>query len=298
MFLSLYHFWRGQEAFQPIDQHMSELIHLQTECTETILRAVTWRMVAVAEADFAQAAAAWERCLALLSEAGREPPADDNYCVYADSVFQHAFALFRYAIRLTDVGEYERAERLSSASLLLFRRQDNRDSIVFPLGNLGRLALLRGDLAQARLLLQEAVTDAANIGNKLGLLDWQPRLGIVTLYWGDATVARRLLDESLLLSRELNSELYSARIFTYLAETALWEGEADQAAQWLAQALAYHANPRWVRTELVDSLWIAARLATVRDALDPAVFAAAFNVGKQLSLAEAFATALLLVEPG
>lgn len=56
--------------------------------------------------------------------AGREPPTDENYCVYADSVFQHAFALFRYAIRLTDVGEYERAERLSTASLLLFRRQD------------------------------------------------------------------------------------------------------------------------------------------------------------------------------
>ncbi len=81
------------------------------------------------------------------------------------------------------------------------------------------------------------------MGNKLGLLDWQPRLGIVTLYSGDATAARRLLSESLLVSLELNSKLYSALILTYLAETALWEGEADQAAQWLAQALAYHANP-------------------------------------------------------
>ncbi len=292
----------------------------------------------MAAGDFAQAAAAWERCIPLLSEARRAPPTDENYCIYADSVYQHAFALFRYAIRLTDVGEYVQAERLSTESLILFRRLDNRDSIMLPLGNLGRLALLRGDLAQARLLLQEAVTNAANMGNKLGLLDWQPRLGIVTLYSGDATAARRLLSESLLVSHELNSKLYSALILTYLAETALWEGEADQAAQWLAQALAYHANPRWVRTELVDSLWIAARLATVqqdypraatlfglaeqvssqiryalvepvraqvdaalatvRDALDPAVFAAAFNAGKQLSLAEAFATALLLVESG
>ncbi len=338
MFLSLYHFWRGQEAFQLIDQYMSELVQLQANCTDKILCAVTWRTIAVAAGDFAQAAAAWERCIPLLSEARRAPPTDENYCIYADSVYQHAFALFRYAIRLTDVGEYVQAERLSTESLILFRRLDNRDSIMLPLGNLGRLALLRGDLAQARLLLQEAVTNAANMGNKLGLLDWQPRLGIVTLYSGDATAARRLLSESLLVSLELNSKLYSALILTYLAETALWEGEADQAAQWLAQALAYHANPRWVRTELVDSLWIAARLATVqqdypraatlfglaeqvssqiryalvepvraqvdaalatvRDALDPAVFAAAFNAGKQLSLAEAFATALLLVESG
>ena len=210
MFLSLYHFWRGQEAFQPIDQYMSELAQLQADCTEKILSAVTWRTIAVAEADFSRAAAAWERCMPLLSAARHGLPADENFCIYADSIYQYAFALFRYAIRLMDVGDYEQAERLSTESLMLFRRLDNRDSIIFPLGNLGRLALLRGDLPQARLLLQEAVTDATALGNKLGLLDWQPRLGIVTLYCGDTTAARRLLSESLLLSLELNSELYSA----------------------------------------------------------------------------------------
>ncbi len=146
-FLTAYHFWRGNEEFQLIEQYMGELVQLQENCTNKTLCAIPWRSIAVAEADFTQAASAWERCIALLSEAGCEPALDDGYCVYADSVYQRGFALFRYAIRLTDVGEYGQAERLSTESLTLFRRMDNRDYIVFPLGNLGRLALLRGDIA-------------------------------------------------------------------------------------------------------------------------------------------------------
>lgn len=125
----------------------------------------------------------------------------------------------------------------------------------------------------------------------------------------------------------------SARILTYLAETTLWAGETEQAAQWLAQALTYHANPSWIRTELVDCLWTAARLATVqqnylraatlsglaeqvssriryvlvepvraqvdaalatvRGELEPAVFAEAFAAGRQMSLNEAFALSFI-----
>ncbi len=176
------------------------------------------------------------------------------------------------------------------------------------------------------------MTIAAEIGSKLGLLDWQPRLGIVMLYSDEVTEARRLLHESLQLSLELKNSMYSSRIYTYLAETALWAGEQDQAAQWLVQGLVHHANPRWVRTELADCLWIAARLATaqqdyrraailfgsaqqvsdhiryelvgpvrplvdaelstVRAALSPADFDEAFTIGEQLSLEEAFATVL------
>lgn len=83
---------------------------------------------------------------------------------------------------------------------------------------------------------------------------------MVTLYGGDAP-AQRLLHESLRFSRTINSPMYLAWNFTYLAETAFWQEDLDQAAHWLAQAVAHHANPRWIRTELVDCLWVAARLA-------------------------------------
>ena len=126
--------------------------------------------------------------------------------------------------------------------------------------------------------------------------------------------------------------MYLAWNYTYLAETALWQGDLDQAAHWLAQALVHHANPRWIRTELVDCLWGAAwlattqqqyqraatrfgladqvgkgigyvpigpvrslneaALATVQNALEPAAFAEAFAAGQQMTLEEAFATIL------
>lgn len=155
---------------------------------------------------------------------------------------------------------------------------------------------------------------------------------MVTLYGGDTAEAQRLLQESLHISRTINSPMYLAWSYTYLAETALWQGDHDQAAHWLTQALIHHANPRWIRTELVDCLWVAARLATaqqqqrcaatlfglaeqvgsrigyapvgpmrplidaamvtVQAALEPAVFDEAFAAGQQMALEEAFTTRL------
>jgi len=125
---------------------------------------------------------------------------------------------------------------------------------------------------------------------------------------------------------------FPMRTCTCLAETALWEGKLDEAEQWLRQSLGYHANPHQITINEVAQLWVAARLATaqkqyrrattffglaeqahsqihyaiagpmralvdaalvtVRDALDPAVFAEAFATGQQMALAEAFATIL------
>jgi len=284
LLLALYHFWRGQDNFGSIDGYMDELRQLQAESTNRCLQAVAWRCMGVATADLTQAISHWDRCIGLLREAGDAQPVDNSYSAYSDGVYQLAFALFRYAIRLIDTGDYAEAERLSAESLALFRRRENRDYIVAPLGNLGRLALLRGDLAQARLLLTEADTVARSVGNVLGLIDWLPRLAVVTLYSGNDAEAERLLHESLSLSRTINSPMYLAWNFTYLAETALWRGELDDSAHWLAQALAHHANPRWVRTETVDCLWVAARLATAQGQYTRAatLFGLAEQVGSRI----------------
>ena len=121
-----------------------------------------------------------------------------------------------------------------------------------------------------------------------------------------------------------------ALVCTCLAETALWEGDLAQAAAWLGQSLAYQADARSITVYEVGRLWVAARLATaqghypraatlfglaeqmhsqirfvivgpmrfradaalatVREALEPAVFAEAFAAGgQQMTLDEAFA---------
>ena len=160
----------------------------------------------------------------------------------------------------------------------------------------------------------------------------QPLLALVTLYRGDAAEARRLLNESLRICLELKDNFFLARVCTYLAEVELWEGKLEQAAQWLAQSLAYHANPHRITIYEVGRLFVAARLATaqqqylraaplfglveqahshthsvyrgpvralvdtalakVKAALGTEVFTEAFAVGQQLSLEEAFAAIL------
>ena len=156
----------------------------------------------------------------------------------------------------------------------------------------------------------------------------QPFLGLVTLYLGDSSEARRLLDESLRICTELRDKGFLARVCIFLAETALWEEDVAQAAQWLARSLGYDADPHLLTIYGVQRLWVAARLATaqqqhlraarlfgladhahsqvhdaiggpmrgladaaltmVRSALDPAVFAETFAAGRQMSLNEAF----------
>src|SRR5207342_2070430 len=90
--------------------------------------------------------------------------------------------------------------------------------------------------------LHEAVTLATEFNFQETLGFWQPLLGFVTLYIGDVAGARRILTASLRLCTELKVPMFLARTLTFLAETALWEGQIDQAAQWLTQSLA-HRDP-------------------------------------------------------
>jgi hypothetical protein len=154
----------------------------------------------------------------------------------------------------------------------------------------------------------------------------------VTLYGGDTAEARRLLSESLRLCTDLKNKFFLSHIYAYLAETALWDGELDQAGQWLAQSLAYHPDAHSITLFQLERLLVAARLATAQQqhrraatlfglaeqvrsrvkyelvgparllvdaalatvckALGAEGFAEAFASGQQLSLDEAFATIL------
>jgi hypothetical protein len=197
---------------------------------------------------------------------------------------------------------------------------------------LGELALLRGDIAEARTHLQEVVMIGRTHNLPMVQAEWQWLLALVTLYGGNATEAHRLLEESLRLCLATKNTLNLALVCMALAETMLWAGELAQAAAWLGQSLAYQAVPlritllelqilliagrlstaqeQYVRAATVFGLAEAAHhqlhhiyagpmvplvetaLATVRATLDPTVFAEAFAVGQQMSLEQAYTTIL------
>jgi tetratricopeptide (TPR) repeat protein len=250
----------------------------------------------------------------------------------ADHNFAFPSLLQTYAMNLIELGKFEEAAPINRESLQLFQALGDRYGMADCLANMARLAMLQGDLAQARKLLLEVMTPAKTLNLHLIQRRWQPFLGIVTLYCGDGPEAQRLLQESLQLCLESKNRVFLARIYAYLAETALWDGELDQAEQWLAKSLEFHPAPQANSIYEIERLWVAARLstkrqqygraatlfglaeqmcrylhyvsagpmaapvdaalATVQAALGQALFVEAFSAGKQLSLDVAFATLL------
>ena len=328
--ISLHPVAHASEEFQPIDRLTAEMLGLLEVCSDKLLQASAWYFVAVFSADLADSAGAFERSIACARAARDRPGLGPQFGILSDRDFVLGDSLWAYADRLIEQGEFAQAAPLLAESSKLLQTQGSRWEMAASLGTAGRLALLQGDLTKSHALLHEAVTLASSFNHQGKVGDLQPFLGIVTLYGGgDAPEARRLLEDSLRLCLDLNDRFFLGRVCTYLAETALWEGELAEADQWLVQSLTYQADPRRIRIDQVERLLVAARLATaqgaylraatlfgvaervrsqiryepagpvrrladtalatVRASLDPPRFAEAFSAGQQLSLEEAFA---------
>lgn len=324
----------GLEEFQPVDRYRDEIMQLLADCSDPCLRSAAWYFFMFA-ADYAHTAAAMEQSVAWARAAYAAPGLSAEFGAAADRDYILGANLWGYAKFLIDQGKLAQAEPVATEGLHLFRRLGNPIGIGDGLANLGRLALLQGDLAQAHRFFHEAVAIATTVRNHSMQCAAQLRLGIITLYLGDTIEARRLLSECLHFGLELQDKVFLARNYTYLAETALWEGKLDQAAQWLAQSLVYPADAQRNPSGTIEHFFVAARvataqgqyqraatlfgladqvhsqihyaiagpmraladaaLATVHEALNPALFAEAFAAGQQMTLAEAFATILSLI---
>jgi ATP/maltotriose-dependent transcriptional regulator MalT len=235
--------------------------------------------------------------------------------------------LQNFGEKLFAQGEVERAAALAWEGFHYLQARGNRYERAQGLGVLGAIALFQGDLHQARVYLEEAVTIVSAAQSEPMLGHWQPHLALVLLYQGNPASAQQLLSNTLRLCLAMRNKFDLARIYTCLAETALCEGNLSECALWLQQSLSYHAAPRRTTFYEVARLFVAARLATahqhylhaailfglaermhsqvhqviggpmrtladaalttVQAALEPAAFAAAFAAGQQMTLDEA-----------
>ncbi len=306
-----------------------EMRHLLASAPNPLLQAAAWGSLAGALVGAAKAAAL-ERAIAL-SRVSDESAADLVFGAATDRDFLLSTHLMESAAYQLERGDVNQATAFATESLLLNRRHNdhygNSSAIGGCLALLATIAFQQGDLPQAHRNFQEVIAIAATFNYPTMRSEWQPHLGLVTLYLGDVAEAQRILRANIPLCLEQQEKFFLARTYTYLTETALATGALAEAEQWLARSFAYHANPQQVTRDEVERLFIAARLATaqrryqhaallfglaeathhaiqtvlaqplrdrvdvaqvtVRSALDPNAFTEAFAAGQQTSLTAA-----------
>jgi predicted ATPase/transcriptional regulator with XRE-family HTH domain len=313
------------ESLSSLDHYRTEIFELFEICPSKQMQSVALHFLTESEEDVA-------RAYALARAASEAPELGPEFGTLADVDFILAHSQVTYAMSLLNQGQVAEAILLLSDSLERFRKRGNQAFIAETLGYLATIAFLRGNISEAHAYLQETIHIGTTHNQRTVRADWQWMLGLVTLYGGHVTEARRLLEECLQLCLEIKLAFILAQVCMSLAETSLWEGDLEQAAGWLAQSFAYHTSPRYTTPSELQRLFVVARLATlqghtkraatlfglaeqmhshlhyviigpirtladdalgtVREALEPEVFAEAFTAGQQLSLEEAYSTIL------
>jgi hypothetical protein len=121
--------------------------------------------------------------------------------------------------------------------LQLYRNMGNLMYLAYPLGNLGRLALLEGDTATAQQNFAECVAYSRRNGNGISLADWLIRLGTAAVYRADASAARVALLEAYSLANDLAYQSVIPHIAAWLALTEGMSENSQQAIEYLQQSL-------------------------------------------------------------
>ncbi|MBX3084915.1 MAG: tetratricopeptide repeat protein [Anaerolineae bacterium] len=132
---------------------------------------------------------------------------------------------YLFGDRLRTIGRNEEAALHFHKSLRLFRELGNVDKIAYPLGNLGRMALQDGRLADAYPLIAESVALSRAIGNRVGIADWLQQLGAVVFALGDLEQAETYFEEALTLYDEIGNPSGHVSILAWQGHLALARGE-------------------------------------------------------------------------
>ncbi len=123
---------------------------------------------------------------------------------------------------------YERAEALTSKSLLLYRELGDQRGIALSLWVLGNIAWVRSDTSKARSLQEEALAFFKEVDDKEYVAYSLFSLGLLASSQGEYTRACTLYEESLTFFREIEHKRGIAHSLSQLAQ-ALFVSQGDQA---------------------------------------------------------------------
>ncbi len=185
-------------------------------------------------------------------------------------------------------GDLARATQLWEQVVALLPRTSEPARVA--LGNLGDMAILRGDYAQARLYLDECLAAARAVGNRNSIAGVWCSYGELERNRDNLTQAEKYFSDALKLSQELGFIGKCGIALCGLGDVARMRGETVQARAWYEQGLAEYRRAEYdlgiahatARLALLDS-----DTARMRDALQRAYAACAVlefvNVLEQLA---------------
>jgi non-specific serine/threonine protein kinase len=156
---------------------------------------------------------------------------------------------------------------------------------------LGRIALARGDTAGAETYLEEGLRQLREQDFIWRLSDTLRSLGDLARDRGDLDGAMARYTESVKLAQDHGDRLFLANALTGVAGVAAARGQPERAARLYGAAAALR-DEIGVPDEVWERPTYERRVASVRAALSPEAFAAAWGAGAKLPLAAVIAEAL------
>jgi tetratricopeptide (TPR) repeat protein len=205
--------------------------------------------------------------------------------------FLEAHMLLMKGDRLRSSGELEQAEQTYSESVQLYKQAGDREMIGNPLGNLGRIAFLRGHYTRAQAAFEESIALFRDQHNRRGLANWLLQLALVALYRGDDDNARAALRECILLYRDLGNHAGVADCFVIAAGLAIAKQQDEPAVMLLSAATTilqrYHLYHQVLDTQMGDEY--KKQMAAVQVRVDQEAFTTAWLRGQLLTIEQAIA---------
>ena len=134
-------------------------------------------------------------------------------------------------------GNLDQAECLHRESLKINRKLGRLEGQASELGNLGLIAMTRGDLDEAERLLRESLEIHRKLGRLEGQANQLGNLGLIAKTHGDLDEAERLHREALDINRKLGRLVGQANQLGNLGLIAKIRGDLDQAEQLHREAL-------------------------------------------------------------
>ncbi len=148
-----------------------------------------------------------------------------------------ARALYGAGILASEQGDSGAARVLFEESLTIAREVGNRNGVAYSLLGLGLVAFRLGDHTQARALLEECLAVLRAQKDQTGITVSLNILGVVAERQGDPALARALHEESLAIARRLGNENGIAAALSNLGNVAFRQGNLAAARALLEECL-------------------------------------------------------------